>query len=517
MLNCHIINMSILSDPKTPKWAKLAEKIQKLKEICSLNYDESSRNLKEIGRASEFILRQASMKLGEIKRGRDDADKAENLDEFESWVREQDVFHNLMKERKRTLLEKSFRINLKEIEIQDEEVKGRGKYDATQEFVKKIKKGLRHMRRWKSYEERKTNEKKDKSSNYSISITSPESTQNRASRGNPDICSFSINPLSHSHSQPPPPPTTQSLLPICTPSNPSDSVTSFISPDLPNDSRPHLPLDTFKLDESLPRGSHNLDPSYRYIFYPEPSSKNLHVFSISTGERFILHISNLADNFYSELSACLLPDFSLFISGGHSNEKVLKTCFIINLNSMDVVYQPEMKSPRCGHCSIYLNNTIYVFGGASGVPKSLLCKSEKFVISQKCWYKIRSLGTRRSRMSPAIYDGKIHIAGGHGAYNYVIYDPILDRYTIKGKLLYRDNPTICLFIGSRVQILQKGVVHSPNYKGILKVKASWVMNSEIYSQMPVEVEQDTGYFFNYDGRIYVFEAEDIPRLVCLTP
>lgn len=492
--------MSILSDPNTQKCAKLSDKIQKLKNVCSLNYNQSSRNLKEIGRVSEFILRQASLQLGEIKSEREDLDKAENLNEFERWVREQDVFHNLKTERKRTLLEKSFGINLKEIEIQDEEEeergqdeegKGRSQDEATEELVKRIKKGLRDMRRGKSYEERKTNEKIDRSSNDSIRITSPRSTQNSAS--------------SQDHSQP------------TTPADSIHTITTFISPHLPDDYSHHLSINIYKLEQSLPQGSHILDPSSRYIFYPEPCSKNLHVFNISTGQRFILHISHLPNDFYSELSTCLLPDFSLFITGGHSHGKVLKTCYIINLKSMDVIYQPNMKYARCGHCSIYLNHAVYVFGGASEMAKSNIRKSEKFVFIQKCWYEIRSLGSPRSRMTAAIYDGKIHFAGGHGALNYVVYDPILDRYIIKGKLQYRDTPTISLFIGSRIQILQTGVLHSLNYKGILKVKANWAMNSEIYSQMPVEVEQDTGYFFNYDGRIYVFKAEDIPRLVCLTP
>lgn len=520
--------MSQLSNPNKLKCAKLAERIQKLKEICNLNYDESSLNLKEIGRVAEVILRQASIQLREIKSERDDVyrvDRAESLNEFERWVREQDVFNTLRKEKKRTLLEESFGINLKEVDIEDEKgeegdrveateevdiVEG-NRVEATEQFVQKIKKSLRDMRS-ESYEERKTTKKKMRTCKNRNSIhhkrqTSLKSTQNRASRDEEDISIFHTSPSSHS--QP-------SLLPILPPSIPSTSLTSFITPHLPNDTRSDLYLNTFKLEQYLPRISSNLDPSYRYIFYPEPFSKNLHVFSISTGQRFVLHISHLSDNFYPELSACLLPDFSLFISGGHCHGKMLKTCFIINLNSMDVVYQPKMKYPRCGHCSIYLNKAIYVFGGVSQMAKSLLRKSEKFILSQRCWYKIGSLGTARMRMSPAVCNGKIHIAGGHGARNYVIYDPVLDRYTIKGKL-ENDTPTISLFIGRRIQILQKGVLHCLNHKGVLKVKASWVMNSEIYSLMPAEVEKDTGYFFNYDGRIYMFKAEDIPRLVCLTP
>lgn len=125
-------------------------------------------------------------------------------------------------------------------------------------------------------------------------------------------------------------------------------------------------------------------------------------------------------------SMCLIPDGSLFISGGRSKDSSSIQAGILD-PSYNYYTVEDMKSPRDSAALVYYEKEVYTFGGWDSAKQTQITECEKFHLERKEWNEISKMECARSCLTGVVSGDMIYLAG-YGSSAIVKYDPSTDSY-----------------------------------------------------------------------------------------
>lgn len=125
-------------------------------------------------------------------------------------------------------------------------------------------------------------------------------------------------------------------------------------------------------------------------------------------------------------SICLIPDGSIFISGGRLKETSSKESGMLDA-SYNYIPLEEMKSSRDSAAMVYYQKEVFIFGGWDHARQSSIESCEKFNLERRQWDEIASMRYPRSNLTGLVSGDAIYLAG-YGSNTIVRYDPFEDIY-----------------------------------------------------------------------------------------
>ena len=231
----------------------------------------------------------------------------------------------------------------------------------------------------------------------------------------------------------------------------------------------------------------------------KPNSSIVYQFDILSEEVVKMNVKNFeCKNF----AAWCLANGNIIYTGGWKEGYSSYEVFEISTLKWTIELRPNLIIPRHQHSIIYLNNIIYVFGGAN--QKGLLKQCEKWIFSSSEWTKISSLSNARVQMGICAVNSQIYLSHDSGIER---YDPECDLFSplpiiFETKLLSVLVPyeeSIIIFRGGEVNQLE--LSPSP-----MLYKITDIENVDLWSTTHPIMRSEKIYFFIDSFRlIYCFD------------
>lgn len=278
------------------------------------------------------------------------------------------------------------------------------------------------------------------------------------------------------------------------------SLQNNATPSIYEQNQSHSDL-TLSEDTLIPiQNTSNIEEIYveplSYIYHLLPDTKQLIQYDTSSNTIQVLHITS--SSYFSEnYSMCKLPNGDLFICGGYSTYCYMKEAFIINLTTLKRKNLPDMNYERGYHACIYLNNSVYAFGGKNDYGSLSSC--EEFNFETQKWQSLGYMKRGVHNFNICIMEDKIYIPSiGY-------FDPIYKKIdyialnTDKGLPIPLKNALHILSSEhTRIQILQPGrELQEITYTG-----------TSFWSFSFISEYEDKFYFINQGERsVYEYDPE----------
>ncbi len=163
-------------------------------------------------------------------------------------------------------------------------------------------------------------------------------------------------------------------------------------------------------------------------------------------------------------------DGKVYVAGGFSGTKILKSVECFDLETVEWTYMPNMITRRSGFQLVAAFGELYALGGFDGQER--LSKCEKFSFQENRWIAIPNMITGRSNFGAEVVHGKIVVAGGYNdpwPLNLAeCFDPVTQTWSPLSDLTYRRsalslayvpgiNLTFPEFRAPQKEVLPKGV------------------------------------------------------------
>lgn len=136
---------------------------------------------------------------------------------------------------------------------------------------------------------------------------------------------------------------------------------------------------------------------------------------------------SISRSIHRSASMCLIPDGSIFISGGRLKETSSKEAGMLD-TKYNYIPVEDMKSSRDSAAMVYYEKEVFIFGGWDHARQSSIDNCEKFNLERREWNEIASMSCPRSNLSGVISGDAIYLAG-YGSSTIIRYEPSEDSYT----------------------------------------------------------------------------------------
>jgi len=127
-----------------------------------------------------------------------------------------------------------------------------------------------------------------------------------------------------------------------------------------------------------------------------------------------------------------LTNNKYLITGGLLNHDFLNETYELIFdkeNNFTKIKKANLKFKRCNHCSIAVNNQVYIMGGRNKKYAGVLNKCERFDVETNEWNEISSMKRKRSQFSCTnVMNKYIYCFGGFKERN--IFESSVERYSI---------------------------------------------------------------------------------------
>lgn len=144
---------------------------------------------------------------------------------------------------------------------------------------------------------------------------------------------------------------------------------------------------------------------------------------------------------------CIDSFCDFLITGGDSTKQALK----LYSNSLTISQFPDMIARRGNHGMVFLQETLYVFGGFDG---SELANCEKMTLAGLTWTDISKMRRARAGFTPCVHFTSIYIIGGVHRNDAELFDTISEKFKSMRWELPDALPTIAIAINDCVYAFQ---------------------------------------------------------------
>lgn len=223
------------------------------------------------------------------------------------------------------------------------------------------------------------------------------------------------------------------------------------------------------------------------IYAFKPNTSQVLMFDILSEEEVFMNIKNFECKIFA--GWCLMGSNIIYTGGwkqGYSSFEV----FEINTSKWVVEPKPHLLTPRHQHAIICIEDTVYVFGGATKSGLTNLC--EKWKSDENDWTEIESMQVAKTQMGICAINGFIYLSNDTEIERYCIKNNAFETINVKFELRML---TTLVSKDSHILIFRPGDMLEYETETGLLYKACDMENIDLWSSTHPVSTMDKVYFF----------------------